>query len=327
MSGLFSPLDPLPSHLRGGAVCLGNFDGVHRGHRALLARVRDLAERVGGPSIAVTFDPPPGQLLRPHIHRPPLTWMARRASLIRQQGIDAVVVCHTTHDLLGWSAERFIQEILIERLAIRGIAEGPDFRFGHQRGGDLELLRERGATAGFAVEVVEPTQDEGEWISSSRVRAALLDGELDRANRWLASPYRMRGRVETGAQRGRQLGFPTANLGGRDNLAPAIGVYAGTAFVGTRRLAAAIHIGPNPTFEADGQLKVEAHLLDFEGDLYDQPLELELLERIRGVMRFPNREALMDQIHRDLAAVRREFDRASQQNSAPTADIDMASDG
>lgn len=284
----------------GGAIAIGNFDGVHRGHRVLVDRLRRLAEEVGGPSVVVTFDPPPAKLLRPQSVPPALTWMERRAEILFLLGIDHLYVWETTHELLQLSPRQFFQQILIDQFQVRGLVEGPNFRFGKDRVGDVELLTELCEQQGVQLSIVGGESEDSEWISSSRIRTLIQHGDVESANRLLVEPYRIDGMVGHGAARGRQLGFPTANLEKSSVLLPPFGVYAGRVTREKQSYAAAINIGPNPTF-GEQSTKVEVHLIGFDGDLYDKKIEVELLKRLRDIRKFNSIDDLVAQLHRDMA--------------------------
>ncbi len=212
MGYLIRGIESILPAAKAGAVTIGNFDGVHRGHRTLLERLRRVADQVDGPAVVLTFDPPPSRLLRPDSAPPALTWMERRADLLFGIGIDAICVCETTPQLLHLEPEAFFQQILLEQFQIRGMVEGPNFRFGKDRRGDVDLLSELCNQSDVRLSIAAAHTDDGEWISSSRIRQLVGQGNLAAANRLLLEPYRLLGIVGRGAARGRQLGFPTANL-------------------------------------------------------------------------------------------------------------------
>lgn len=301
---LIRELGALPDELRGGAVAIGNFDGVHLGHALIARRLVARAREVGGAATVFTFDPHPVRLLRPAEAPPPLTWTDRKAELLVELGVDAMIAYPTDEALLALTPRQFFDFIVLERLAARAIVEGPNFFFGHQRQGTIDTLREFTARAGIVLEVVEPVQVEGRVVSSSRVRECLRAGRVQEARHLLTRPYRIRGMVTHGAGRGARLGFPTANIDAIDTILPGVGVYAGIAVAAEGRYPAAINIGPNPTF-GEHALKVEAHLLDFHGPLYGQPLEVDFLARLRDIHPFASVEALKAQLDKDIAAVRR----------------------
>lgn len=295
-----------PARARGAFVTVGNFDGVHLGHRALLSRLRARADAAGAPALAVTFDPHPATLLRPAEAPVPLVWPEREVQLLREAGATEVGVFRTGPWLLELSAREFFDRVIREQFGARGMVEGPNFAFGHDRSGDVAILREWCAAAGVEFEVVEGTRIDGELVSSSRIRRALVAGDVEEAARLMDRPHRIRGLVGRGAGRGARLGFPTANLTGIDTLLPADGVYAARALVDGRGPAypAACNLGPNPTFGEPGG-KVEAHLLGFSGDLYDRRIDLDFLERLRETRRFDGLEALLRQVRADIEETRR----------------------
>jgi len=311
-------LAALPSTARGGAVAIGNFDGVHLGHLRIVRRLLERARAVGGPAIVFTFDPHPALLLRPDECPPPLTWTERKAELLAAHGVDEIVAYPTDEVLLQLSAREFFDKIVRETLDAKAMVEGPNFYFGHNREGDVELLGKLTAAAGMTLDVVEPLsvgeRAIGEpLVSSSLIRQLIAEGQVARAAELLSAPYRIRGMVTHGAGRGAKLGFPTANLEAVDTLLPLAGVYAGRAWVGNNAVgaksseaeprAAAIHLGPNPTF-GEGHLKVEVHLIDHDETLYGKALEVEFLERLRGVEKFEDQGALVQQLQRDIGRAR-----------------------
>ena len=301
---LIRDLAALPAELRSGAVAIGNFDGVHRGHARIVERLVSHAQAVGGPAIVLTFDPHPVRILRPNAAPPPLTWTDRKAQLLAELGVDSTVVLATDEALLELTATQFFDQIVRNRLDARALVEGPNFYFGRGREGTIEVLRNMTDAAGIELEVVEPVVQGGELVSSSRVRSLIAAGEVDRAGAMLTHPYRIRGMVAHGAGRGSKIGFPTANVEAIDTLLPAAGVYAGIGTRGETTWPAAINIGPNPTF-GEHALKVEAHLIGCHEPLYGQPLEVDFLSRIREVQTFPGVEALKQQLKQDVAAAER----------------------
>jgi len=300
---LLRSLDNLADDLRHGAVTIGNFDGVHRGHARLVERLRIKARELDGPAIVFTFDPHPVRLLRPEAAPPPLTWTDRKAQLLDELGVAAIIAYPTDEALLSLSPDAFFHQIVQEELAARAMVEGPNFFFGHDRAGNIDTLGRLCGSAGISLEIVQPIQVAGQIVSSSRVRAAVAAGDVDFARQLLTRPYRIRGMVTHGARRGVKLGFPTANLEAIDTLLPAQGVYAARAYVPAGNWPAAVNIGPNPTF-GEQSLKVEAHLVGFDGSLYGQPLEIEFLSRLRSIRPFESVEALKAQLNRDIAAAK-----------------------
>ena len=300
---LLRSLDDLTDAWRGGAVTVGNFDGVQRGHAQIVRRLRERARAVGGPAVVFTFDPHPVRLLRPEAAPPPLTWTDRKAALLAESGVDAVLAYPTDEQLLSLTADEFFQRILRGALRCRALVEGSNFTFGRDRTGSVEVLGRLADEAGISLDVVPPVVLEGDVVSSSRVRRLIAAGQVDEARRLLTRPYRIRGVVRHGAARGARIGFPTANVDGVDTLLPGPGVYAGRAVVDGAEHAAAINVGPNPTF-GEAAMKIEAHLLDFRGNLYGTLVELDFVSRLRDVRPFASVDELKAQLQRDLAEVR-----------------------
>ena len=301
---LLRSLDDFPETFRGGAVAIGNFDGVHLGHARLVERLRAMAGNVGGPAVVFTFDPPPARVLRPHAAPEPLVWIDRKIEILAELGVDAALVYPTNKTFLELEARQFFDRILRDRLGVRAMVEGPNFFFGHNRSGNVAVLREFCAEANMPFEVAEPVEVAGQIVSSSRIRSLVSMGRLDEARRMLGRPYRIRGVVVRGANRGAQLGYPTANIGQIDTLLPGEGIYAARARARTRTKniwhPAAVSLGPNPTFD-EGGLKVEAHLIGFQGMIYDRPIEVDFLARLREIRRFASVDALVAQMACDVA--------------------------
>lgn len=306
---LFRTLDNLPERLRGGAISIGNFDGVHQGHARIVERLLATARRLGGPAIVFTFDPHPVRLLRPEAAPPPLTWTDRKAELLAELGVDAVIAYPTDEELLALSPEAFFDRIVRQQLAAQAMIEGPNFYFGRGRAGNIERLGELCRAAGMSLEIVEPVVLDGEYVSSSRVRKCIQQGDVRAAANMLTRPYRIRGLVTHGAGRGHKIGFATANIEGIDTLLPAPGVYAGRGVTPDATWPAAINIGPNPTF-GEQALKVEVHLIGFSDSLYGTPLEVDFLERLRDIQPFPSVDALKAQLAADVAAARQIAERS-----------------
>ena len=291
----------IPEIARGAIVTVGNFDGVHRGHQRLLGRARARADAAGVPALAITFDPHPVALLRPEAAPVPLVWLEREIRLLEEAGASLVGVFRTGPWLLELTAREFFDRILCKDLGVRGLVEGPNFAFGHDRTGDVRTLESWCSDAGIEFELVDLAVIDDQLISSSLIRQCLLDGYIDEAARYLGRPHRIRGSVTRGVGRGKLIGFPTINLAGIDTLVPAEGVYAGLAWIphDDRAWPAACNIGPNPTFD-DNTRKIEAHLIGFSGNLYRQPVELEFLERLRPTRKFSGRDELLVQIKADV---------------------------
>ncbi|MCH2209663.1 MAG: bifunctional riboflavin kinase/FAD synthetase [Fuerstiella sp.] len=301
----------IPGNALQGVVTVGNFDGVHRGHQQMLQTLRRTAAKHSAPAVVVTFDPHPLSLLRPDSPLPRLTTIERRSALLKEYGADEVVVLPVTNALLQMTPEEFFDQVLVERFAAAGVVEGPNFRFGRDRAGDIHSLAKLCQRAGIVFHEISPVQNEGRLVSSSRIRTLLSQGRAGDAVAMTGHAHRISGVVSCGAGRGKQLGFPTANLDGIPTMLPASGVYAGTVCVGDQRYSAALSIGPNPTF-ADNNLKVECHLLDFNDDLYDDGLEIDLLSEIRPLRSFDSVDQLIAQIAADVEQCRMLVDRLSK---------------
>jgi riboflavin kinase/FMN adenylyltransferase len=300
-----------PELYRGGYVSIGNFDGVHRGHQEIAQHLAARSRREGVPAVILTFDPHPLALLRPGHVPPALTTLEHKAELLERAGASCVIAYPTDKALLELTPAEFVDDILVGRLAAKGIIEGPNFCFGKDRAGDIDTLRQLCRDRNILLEVAEPVGGARAMVSSSTIRTRVAAGQIAEAVELLGHPYRLAGEVVTGARRGQQIGFPTANIAGIATLVPADGVYAGIARVGERDFAAAINIGPNPTFEEQAR-KVEVHLIDFSGDLYGKPLAVDLLDRVRDVRKFAGRDELVDQIGKDVAAARRIAERPAR---------------
>ncbi len=307
----------LTPDLRRGAVAIGNFDGVHQGHARIIERLLFHARRLSGPTVVFTFDPHPTLLLRPELAPPPLTWIDRKAELLAELGVDVLVAYATDEALLSLSPEDFFRQIVLGQLEAQALVEGPNFRFGRKRAGDIELLKRLCDAHDVALEIAAPVEYEGEYVSSSRIRDRIAAGDVGSARQMLTRPYRIRGLVTHGAARGARIGFPTANVDAIDTILPAHGVYAGHAHVDRNSWPAAIHIGPNPTFGERG-VKVEVHLIGFEGSLYGTPLEVDFLQRLRDIQTFSALEALQAQLRQD---IQRAVEQA-RQAAAPSTQQD-----
>jgi riboflavin kinase / FMN adenylyltransferase len=295
--------------LRKPAVAIGNFDGVHLGHQALLEETKRVAIASGGEVVALTFDPHPARYFAPALAPPMLTTLERRAELLGHAGADVVLVEPFTAELAGMSAEVFVEQVLAKEIGAHHVVVGADFSFGKDRRGKIDLLGTLGARHGIGLSVVPQVSANGLTCSSTKIREFVLEGRVEGASMLLGRPFEIEGRVVRGMQRGRTLGVPTANLAQEGEILPQPGVYAGRA----RRLdgdapwfAAAISIGNNPTFadKGDPQLLIEAHLLDFQGDIYDARLRLAFFAHLRGQRRYAAVEELVAEIQRDIAKVR-----------------------
>jgi riboflavin kinase/FMN adenylyltransferase len=300
-------LDAARNLPRGGAVALGNFDGVHLGHRELVARVKAHARRSGGPAVVLTFEPHPTRVLAPQAAPPLIIPLDHRLALLDALGVDAVLLEPFTPAFSMIPAATFVRDVLVDALEVRAVVVGWNFRFGHQRAGTPELLLELGTRHGFAVDVVQEVVAGTIPVSSSRVRQLITDGDVATVQHLLGRPFSVRGTVVHGQHRGRTLGFPTANVESAVELLPARGVYAArvSSLDGgpLRQHPAVVNVGVNPTFGGT-RVTVEAHLLDHAADLYGQHLEVAFTQRLRAEQKFDGVEALRTQITRDAARAR-----------------------
>jgi riboflavin kinase / FMN adenylyltransferase len=298
----YRSLSDVPPASAGRAVALGTFDGVHLGHRRVIGSAVERARERGLVAAVVTFDPHPLRVLRPEEPTRLLTTTERKIDLVAELGVDEVIAIPFTADFSRQSAEEFCERVLARTLDARSVSVGANFRFGHGAAGDAALLSSRPE---FDADVVELVQRGEESISSSRIRDLLADGDVARAAELLGAPYTLTGPVVEGDRRGRELGVPTANIEPpAEVVVPGAGIYAAMGATGDERTPAAVSIGVRPTFESDGEMRVEVHLIDFEGDLYGRTLKLAFLERLRDEVRFDSAEELVDQMRRDVDQAR-----------------------
>ena len=294
---------------RGGVVVLGNFDGIHRGHQAVIGAAAEDARRLDVPLVVLTFEPHPRSFFAPHDPPFRLTPYRSKAFLLEALGVDVLVVLTFDRAMSHLSAEDFIQQILLDALSPRQITVGFDFRYGHRRAGDVEMLQRAGEPAGIAIEVVQPVGSaDGETYSSTRIREHLVGGKPGHAAALLGRPFEIEGRVQPGDQRGRTIGFPTANVELGEYLRPARGVYAVRAGLGEDAAVewfdGVANLGNRPTVDGT-RLLFEIHLFNFDRDIYGRNIRAALIEFIRPELKFDGLDALKDQIARDCAAAKR----------------------
>ena len=290
--------------MSGTVVTVGSFDGVHRGHQAVLAEIARRARAAGRTSLLVTFDPHPLEVVNPDAAPRLLTTADEKRDALAETPVDEVVVLPFTRELSQLSAADFVAEVLRARYGMAELVLGHDHGFGRGRGGDVETVRRLGAEQGFGVDVVDAVREDGQPISSTVIRAAVAHGELERAARWLGRPYSLSGVVERGAGRGRTIGIPTLNLApAPQKLLPPDGVYAVRVRVAGKTYGGMMNQGARPTFGVTAR-GLEIHLFDFAGDLYGERVRVEWVRRLRDVRTFPSREALVAQLEHDRAAAR-----------------------
>lgn len=300
--------DSLPLHLRGAAVAIGNFDGVHRGHQRLIADVVAAARSSARPSAVMIFEPHPRIYFQPHVPMFRLTTLDRKLELLGRLDLDMAVVLAFDAALAALDAETFVQRVLVEGLGVSQVVVGYDFRFGKDRTGTPQFLVEAGRRNGFGVAVVEPVAEGGEVFSSSAVRERLARGDVEGAGRILGHRWRARGEVVGGAKRGTGLGFPTANVAMPAGTVLGHGIYAAWVHVAGERHGGAAYYGNRPQFD-NGQPVLEVFLLDFDGNLYGQIIDVEFVGFLRGDGRFDGIEALRMQMQRDCEAARGMLDQ------------------
>jgi riboflavin kinase/FMN adenylyltransferase len=300
-------LEEVPGDWGRSVVTIGSFDGVHRGHQLILNKTIGHARELGAASVVVTFDPHPSEVVRPGSHPPLLAPQRRRAELMAGLGVDAVLVVPFTLEFSRLSPEDFVQRILVDALHTTMIVEGPNFRFGHRASGDVALLAELGERLDFSVDVADFTVQcaNGAPLSSSLARRLVAEGDMTGAAEVLGRPHRVEGVVVRGAQRGRELGYPTANVETLPHTAiPADGVYAGWLTADQELMPAAISVGTNPTFDGTART-VEAYAIDRVGlDLYGKHVSVDFLAYLRGMEKFDSIEALLDRMADDVKQAR-----------------------
>lgn len=299
-----SASDPMPEHLRGAVLALGNFDGYHLGHQAVAGEAIAQAKAAGRPAIIATFDPHPVRYFVPDAAPFRLTSLDQRQRLFADAGADAMLVFNFDASLAATTAEDFIIKLLVERLGVSAVVTGEDFTFGKGRGGNVGVLRDVGATLGLTCTAMGPVSDEGGVISSSRIREALQEGDCATANRLLTRPFAVEGVVQHGDKNGRLLGFPTANIDMGNYLRPRYGIYAVRGRLADGRvLDGAANLGIRPSFDPPKEL-LEPHFFDFAEDLYGQNIEVEFHAFIRGEAKFDSMDVLMAQMTKDCEVAR-----------------------
>ena len=303
------PDDPRPTTWHQPVLALGNFDGMHRGHLKIVERVRRVADERNSDAVAMTFEPHPSKIVRPD--KAPLLLMTHQQKLdaLGRAGMHGVAVVRFTPELAQWDPETFVRVVLVEWLHVAEVWVGANFLFGHDRSGNFSLLRSLGARYGFRAEKIDPVRYKDFVVSSTRIRRLITEGRVDEAGALLGHHYFIEGSVVHGQHRGRDLGFPTANLCSENELIPPSGVYATTVTLDGVTFPAMTNIGTRPTFEEAEDTVIETHVLDFDRDLYGTKLKLGFVQRLRDEKRFENVDALKQQISHDRGQAQSLFDR------------------
>jgi riboflavin kinase/FMN adenylyltransferase len=309
MQVIHYPDDQRPARWHQPVLALGNFDGMHRGHLKIIERVRRGAEERGATAVAMTFDPHPSKIVRPDKTPPLLMTHQQKLDALARAGMHGVAIVRFTPALAQWDPERFVRTVLVEWLHVTEVWVGANFLFGHDRAGNFSTLRSLGARYGFRAEKIDPVRYKDFVVSSTRVRRLITEGRMDEAGALLGHYYTIGGTVVQGQQRGKGLGFPTANVCADNELIPPSGVYATTASVDGAAFASVTNIGTRPTFEEGQEIVIESHVLDFDKDLYGAKLKLGFVQRLRDEKKFDGVDALKAQIDADRARARDLFDR------------------
>ena len=311
MDVIHFPDDARPAHWKQPVLALGNFDGLHRGHRKILDRLQRVAGERRATSVVMTFDPHPPRVVRPDKAPPLLMTKAQKLGGLAQAGVDGAAIVRFTHELSQWEPETFVRTVLVEWLRVSEVWVGANFLFGHDRSGNFSLLRTLGARYGFKAEKIDPVRYKDFVVSSTRVRRLVTEARVDEAAALLGHPYVVEGVVVRGAQRGRSIGFPTANLCSENELMPPHGVYATNAIIDGIVLPSVTNIGTRPTVDSSGKTSVETHIFDLERDLYGATMRLAFVQRLRDERAFDSLDLLKSQIAADCARARVLFDRLS----------------
>ena len=311
MDVIHFPDDARPAHWKQPVLALGNFDGLHRGHRKILDRLQRVAGERRASSVVMTFDPHPPRVVRPDKAPPLLMTKAQKLEALAQAGVDGAAIVRFTHELSQWEPETFVRTVLVEWLRVSEVWVGANFLFGRDRSGNFSLLRTLGARYGFKAEKIDPVRYKDFVVSSTRVRRLISEARVDEAAALLGHPYVIDGVVIRGAQRGRIMGFPTANLCSENELLPPHGVYATNAILDGIVMPSVTNIGTRPTVDSSRQTSVETHIFDLDRDLYGATLRLAFVQRLRDERAFDSLDLLKSQIAADCARARVLFDRLS----------------
>ncbi|MGE5244509.1 MAG: bifunctional riboflavin kinase/FAD synthetase [Betaproteobacteria bacterium] len=311
MDVIHFPEDPRPARWTSPVLALGNFDGLHRGHRKIIDRVRRVAGERGGTSVVMTFDPHPPRVVRPDKAPPLLMTEAQKIDALARAGVQGMAIVRFTPELSQWDPETFVRLVLVEWLRVVEVWVGANFLFGHERAGNFSLLRVLGGRYGFRAEKIDPVRYKEFVVSSTRVRRLVSEGRVDEAGALLGHQYYIDGAVVHGDSRGRAIGFPTANLETDNELLPPHGVYATTATVDGVVRPSVTNVGVRPTVDRSGRTTIETHLFGFDRDLYGERLRIGFVQRLRDERAFESIDALGAQIAADCERARMLFDRLS----------------
>jgi riboflavin kinase / FMN adenylyltransferase len=305
------PEDARPTSWMQPVLALGNFDGVHRGHRKILDRVRRVAGEHGATSVVMTFDPHPSRVVRPDKAPPLVMTTAQKLEALAAAGLHGAAIVRFTPAFSQWDPETFVRTVLVDWLRVAEVWVGANFLFGHDRTGNFSMLRMLGARYGFKAEKIDPVRYKEFVVSSTRIRRLISEGRVDEAAALLGHEYYLDGTVVQGERRGTRIGFPTANLCTDNELLPPYGVYATTTKIGGIVRASITNIGVRPTIDAGGRVTIETHLFDFDKDLYGSSIRVGFVQRLRDERAFESVELLKAQIGADCARARSLFDRLS----------------
>jgi riboflavin kinase/FMN adenylyltransferase len=300
-----------PAPWKGGAVALGNFDGVHRGHRKILERVRRVADERGATSVVMTFDPHPPRVVRPDKAPALLMTKAQKLEALADAGLHGVAIVRFTPELSRWDPEMFVRTVLVDWLHVSEVWVGANFLFGHDRAGNFSMLRTLGARYGFKADKIDPVRYKDFVVSSTRIRRLVSEGRIDEAGALLGHQYYIDGTVIHGDHRGRTIGFPTANLCTENELLPPHGVYATTTRIAGVVRASVTNVGTRPTVDDSGRTVVETHIFDSDRDLYGASIRVGFVQRLRDERAFESLDLLKAQIAADCDRARMLFDRLS----------------
>ena len=311
MDVIHFPDDMRPARWVQPVLALGNFDGLHRGHRKILDRLRRVAGERGATSVVMTFDPHPPRVVRPDKAPPLLMTKAQKLEALADAGIQGAAIVRFTHELSQWDPETFVRNVLVEWLHVNEVWVGANFLFGHDRTGNFSLLRVLGSRHGFRAEKIDPVRYKDFVVSSTRIRRLIAEGRVDEASALLGHQYYVDGTVVRGEGRGRAIGFPTANLCTENELVPPHGVYATTATIDGIVRPSVTNVGVRPTVDSSGRVTTETHIFDFDRDLYGSTVRVGFVQRLRDERAFESIDALRTQIGADCARARMLFSRLS----------------